>query len=244
MTQAMEFPLVITTAFAPKSDVPYLALKQGDVRNQATIYSIVWWLCKSNFSKILVVDTTGYDAIASTLENLAVCCGKTLEYIAVENDYQAVSKFGKGYGEGAALDRAYDQSKILQDCAGFFKCTGKIIVENYLECADFAKTKEFYFDAPRTLKGFVDTRFYFASKDFWLRNLRSAYKNVHDAENVFLEHAYYEAIAKVSRVPFNPIVIRYAGVSGTSGDSYGTTEVRHAVSTIRRRIYALLTRKK
>lgn len=244
MTQAIEFPLVITTAFAPKSDVPYLALKQGDIRNRATIYSIVWWLCKSNFTKIVVVDTTGYDSLAASLQDLAVCCGKTLEYVAIENDYQSVSKFGKGFGEGAALDRAYDRSKILQECTGFFKCTGKIIVENYLECSEFARSKEFYFDAPRTLKEFADTRFYFVAKDFWLRNLRSAYKKVNDFENIFLEHAYYEAIARVSRVPFNPIVIRYAGVSGTSGDSYRTNEFGHTLSTIRRRIYALVKRQK
>ena len=244
MTEALEFPRVIPTAFAPRSDVPYVGLKQGDLRNRATLYSIVWWLCQSNFNKIVVVETTGDASLAPSLQTTAAACGKTLEFLAIDNDHASVARYGKGFGEGFAMDRAYDRSRLLQECSGFFKCTGKIVVENYLECVDFARDKQFYFDAPRTLPNFVDTRFYFATRAFWLQNLRYAYTHVDDPGNVFLEHAYFEAIAKVGPVPFNPIVFRYAGVSGTSGEFYSSDRYQHLFRTIRRRAYGYATRKK
>lgn len=242
MTEALEFPLVIPTAFAPRSDVPYVGLKQGDLRNRATVYSIAWWLCQSNFDKIVVVETTGDASLASSLQTLAAACGKTLEFHAIDNDHASVARRGKGFGEGFALDRAWDRSQILQQCSGFFKCTGKIVVENYRECIAFARGKQFYFDAPRTLPNFVDTRFYFATRDFWLRNLRYAYKSVDDPGKFYLEHAYFQAIAQVAPVPFNPIVFRYSGVSGTSGDSYRTGDVVQALWTLRRRLFGFVQR--
>jgi hypothetical protein len=216
----MEFPLVITTALAPKSDVPYVALKKGEVRTRETLYSIAWWLCKSEFEKIVIVETTGCDSLSASLTNLAESCGKLLEFVAIENDHEAVARYGKGFGEGFALDAAFDRSAILQGSKGFFKCTGKIVVPNYLACVEQARSRDFFFDAPRSLPNFVDTRFYFVSKEFWNRNLRYAYKDVDDVNGVYLEHVYFKSISRVSAIPFNPVLIRHFGTSGSSGSTY------------------------
>lgn len=239
MNPSIDFPLVITTAFSPKSDVPYLAVHKGDLRTRETVYSIAWWICKSQFQKIVIVEATGCDSLAESLKHLAVACGKQLEYIAVENDYESVARYGKGFGEGFALDIAFDKSNILRNSRGFFKCTGKIIVSNYLACMRQATSKDFYFDAPRDLPNFVDTRFYFVSKEFWMKNLRYSYKNVNDAKGIFLEHAYFKSITQVSTIPFNPVVIRHSGTSGTSGESYHVGFRRYVARVALRRGYGV-----
>jgi hypothetical protein len=92
MNPPIEFPLVITTALSPKSDVPYLAMKKGDLRTRETLYSIAWWIFKSEFEKFVIVETTGCDAIAEPLKSLATACGKSLEFIAVENVRHSTSR--------------------------------------------------------------------------------------------------------------------------------------------------------
>ncbi|MHB8390974.1 MAG: hypothetical protein ACYDBH_15570 [Acidobacteriaceae bacterium] len=239
MNSSIEFPLVITTAFSPKSDVPYLAVKKGDLRTRETVHSIVWWICKSEFERIVIIETTGCDSLAEPLKSLAAACGKQLEYIAVENDYESVARYGKGFGEGFALDMAFDKSSILRDSEGFFKCTGKIIVSNYLACMRQARSKDFYFDAPWDLPNFVDTRFYFVSKEFWMKNLRYSYKDVNDVNGIFLEHVYFNSIARVSTIPFNSVVIRHSGTSGTSGDSYHLSFRKYVARVALRRGYGV-----
>lgn len=237
MSPTIEFPLVITTAFSPNSNVPYVALKKGDVRTRETVYSIAWWICKSDFDKIIVVDSTGDATLSASLTELAGNCGKRLEYIAIQNDDESVARYGKGFGEGFALDSALERSALLAECEGFFKCTGKIIVENYLDCVKHARSRQFYFDLPRGLPNFVDTRFYFTSKSFWEANLRDAYKKVNDPSGVFLENAYYESINKVARIPYNPVVIRLRGLSGTSSETFEIPSLKYRVKTLWRKLY-------
>lgn len=239
---SIEFPLVITTAFSPRSDVPYLALKKGGVRTRETLYSILWWICKSDFDKIVVVDTTADESLSGPLVALARSCGKQLEYIAVENDDECVVRYGKGFGEGFAIDVALGKSSLLMDQSGFFKCTGKVIVENYRECVDQARSKDFYFDAPRGTNRYLETRFYYVSKLFWNANLRDAYRNVNDSKGVFLEHAYYDSIKRVCDIPFNPVVIRFRGISGTVGDVYGSSPAMYLLRRSWRRSYGLFDR--
>ena len=239
MSSVTEFPLVITTALSPPPDVPYLALKKGKTRTRETLYSIVWWICKSEFEKIVIVETTGCDSVSIPLKSIAESCGKLLEFVAVENDNESVSRYGKGFGEGFALDAAFEKSSILQGSEGFFKCTGKIIVPNYMACIRQAKSKEFYFDAPRSLRNFVDTRFYFVSKKFWINNLRYSYKNVNDYKGIFLEHVYFDSIARVGAIPFNPVAIRYCGTSGSSGDTYYVNLRLHIARVVLRRGYGI-----
>lgn len=232
----IDLPLVVTTAFSPKSDVPYLALKKGDLRTRETIYAITWWICRSEFAKIVVVETTGDETLSEPLTALARSCGKRLEYIAIENDNESIARCGKGFGEGYALDIALGKSSILAACEGFFKCTGKIIVENYLDCVEHADSQQFYFDVPRGSSNFVDTRFYFTSKNFWEANLRNAYKKVDDSKGVFLENAYYASIAKVAEIPYNPVVIRLRGVSGTSSETFAIGPVMYRAQTLWRKV--------
>jgi hypothetical protein len=130
----------------------------------------------------------------------------------------------------------------LRDCDGFFKCTGKLIVTNYLDCVRLARSKDFYFDAPRNLPNFVDTRFYFVSKEFWANHVRYSYKNVNDADGLFLEHAYFKSITLVKRIPFNPVVIRYSGTSGTSGGNYQVTPREYVFLVTLRGIHGVYQR--
>jgi hypothetical protein len=237
MIPTIEFPLVITTAFSPKSDVPYVALKKGELRTRETVYSIAWWICRSEFDKFIVVDATGDATLSAPLTELARACGKSLEYIAIQNDDESVARYGKGFGEGFALDSALERSAVFAESKGFFKCTGKIIVDNYLQCVEHAKTKQFYFDFPRGIPNFVDTRFYFTSKSFWEANLRDAYKKVNDPRGVFLENAYYESIRKVAEIPYNPVVIRLRGLSGTSSETFEISSIMYRAQTLWRKLY-------
>jgi hypothetical protein len=226
MSESPKFPLVITTALSPGPGVPYLAVEKGRQRTQETLYSILWWICQSDFTEFVVIDATNDGSLKVPLETLAAACGKKLEFFAAPSDSSLVIRYGKGYGEGMALETVFDESQILRGAMGFFKCTGKLIVLNYQACVRQAMHRDFFFDAPRNLPKFVDTRFYFASKDFWNKHLRAAYRAVNDPAGKFLEHAYFDAITQAANIPFNPVVIRYSGVSGTSGHRYDISE-RH-----------------
>ena len=200
MSPKIEFPLVITRRFPRNAEVPYVALKKGEHEHwRNRLYAIIWWICKSDFDKIIVVDTTDDAALSESLTVLAQSCGKRLEYIAIQNDDESVARFGKGIGEGFALDARWKDLRYWENARDFSNVQGKIIVENYLDCVEQAKSKAVLFRCSPRPSNFVDSRFYFTSKAFWEANLRDAYKKVNDPRGVYLENAYYESIRKGSR---------------------------------------------
>lgn len=215
-----------------------VSLKDTNSRIRLTIDSIEKWLVISPDLYIVICDGSNYDFSKVVRERFP---NAYIECLFFENSIDLVKLHGKGYGEGEIVKYALLHSRFLNESEYFAKCTGKLWVENFhdcLQCWNGAFVCKGYFPHVFSFKKtefeYVDTRFYLATKSFYLKNLDSAYLNIEEKVGHSLEHCFRDVIIKnkYKKILFNiPPVI--CGVGGGSGTYYKNSFKRRIKELIR-----------
>lgn len=233
-------PLLITTAI--EATAPLTKMSDPGERLVATLRAIEKWLQVDNVDAIVAVDGSNFE-FGEQLRALGKASRKHIEFLRFRVDEQRTRAQGKGYAEGEIVAHALSQSATLRDSQYFAKCTGKLWVENYSRCLGaFAGSFQCAVNGKWEIET-LDTRIYFASREFWLKQLAEAHLRVDDANGYFLEHSYLDRLREIGyrgvTLAVPPIVLGRSG----SGDfeyprmssyRYWSRRMRYAVF---RRIY-------
>ena len=206
--------LLITGCITPNSDVPLLALKDMDNRRKQYLESIIFFLTKSNLSKIVFCDNSNSPKDDKIYE-IAKKKGKDFEWLSFMGNSEEVINKGKGYGEGEIIKYAISNSSIIKNCETIIKVTGRLIVKNLNTCLFYFSNKYSYFDFH---KDFVETKCYFIRKDVYEAKLLSVQYEVDDKNGYYLEHAMYDNLRKDRSIRQIPIYLNIIGQSGSTGE--------------------------
>jgi hypothetical protein len=116
-----------------------------------------------------------------------------VEQIHFAQDAARVSLLGKGYAEGKLIEFALENSRLLAQEEGFFKCTGKIFCRNFqniIALIQHHKLQGLFWQVYelRKLWAFLDARFFYTSAAFFKENLAAEYALSNDTEKKFVEN--------------------------------------------------------
>lgn len=215
--------LIITSSVFVSS--PFTKVIDSSIREKQYVDSILYYLNNSNIKQIIVCDNSGFDYSNYNFETIALLKHKNIEILTFKGEFEAISKFGKGFGEGEIIKYVLNNSNLIQNSTAYFKVTGRIIVKNINKIIKFTGTNQNYFNLiqtkPTLLENRVDTRLYYCQKSTYINSLYNSYKDVNDPNGYYLEHAFYAALKrdKVSYTDFK-IIPDFRGVSGSTGISY------------------------
>jgi hypothetical protein len=233
-------PLLITTAI--EVTAPLTKMSDPKQRLEATLIAFEHWLRVDSVETIVVVDGSDFE-YGDQLRELGKTSHKRIEFLRFRADDQRTKAKGKGYAEGEIVAHALSRSETLRGCDYFAKCTGKHWVENYSHClAAFDGKFQCAVNGKWEIET-LDTRIYFASREFWLKELAKAHLRVDDTNGYFLEHSYLDRLREIGyrgvTLAVPPIVLGRSG----SGDfdyprmssyRYFSRRLRYAIF---RRIY-------
>jgi hypothetical protein len=112
-----------------------------------------------------------------------------VEQIHFAQDAARVSLLGKGYAEGKLIEFALENSRLLAQEEGFFKCTGKIFCRNFqniIALIQHHKLQGLFWQLYHLGKlwAFLDARFFYTSAAFFKENLATGYALSNDMESL------------------------------------------------------------
>ena len=188
--------------------------------------------------KIVLAENSGWPK-ESVLAKLHTSQSVEIEYIALGTE-DFVQEKGKSYNELLMMDRAIEQSRIIQEAKGFFKLTGRFPILNALklieEAERWGKRHEglrFYGDCKDhrvfdwlglKINGHVgESRYYAVSVDFWNEHFRGRYIDMNDYEGRIVEYLILDVIRKTKCE--QGVHCRYctqARFTGSGGHSLGS----------------------
>lgn len=209
-----------------------------------TLESIERWLSIVPSIRLVVCDNSGFDFSQAVKERFPNADIENIFFVA---DTNLVKYHGKGYGEGEIIKYALQNSNYLKQADFFAKCTAKLWVENFNECLNewngrFLCKATFLnvFSIKKTQFNHIDTRFYLANKDFYLKYLLTAHLDLGGTTGMSIEDRFRDVILmnKMNRVIFNsPPVI--GGVGGGTGKYYNTRLSKKIKEILRSRLVKL-----
>lgn len=219
-----------------------VALTDTQERIRLTIESIAQWLKIDPALQIVVCDGSNHDFSGLVRERFP---SAAIECLFFENDQERVRQYGRGYGEGEIVRHALNHSRFIADAGCFAKCTAKLWVDNFLECAaDWngrlrLKAVFLHVFSPlrKTELAYIDTRFYITSCESYRRYFETAHHQIkkdlgHGLEECFrdvlLQHHLKGALLTVL-----PVI---CGVGGGTGVYYRNTLKRQLKERLRLRL--------
>ncbi len=225
-----------------------VVLKNPSERLLFTLESIDHWLNISPNIRLVICDGSAYDFSPILLEKYPQAMAENrIECLSFMNDAERVSIFGKGYGEGEIIQHALHHSEMLKKETEFCKCTGKLWVDNFLEClaefnGQFLCQAYFsnVFSFKKTRLEYVDTRFYIANIEFYRQHFSELHHQVgghfqSSIEDVFKEKIIQENLLGCLFKKF-PLV---RGVGGGSGKYYKSSFIRRNKDRLRLKLVQL-----
>jgi len=205
-------------------DVPSTSLTNIQLRLSQYLSSISYAIDHySKITHIVFCENTGFHYDYSGLKKRARLQGKQLEILSFKGDYSSIKLKGKGYGEGEIISYALKNSEIVRSCSVFYKLTGRVIIRNmdrvitktsFENAFDYHQGKIYNRE-----KDHIETIFFKANKDFYLKYLNDSYLEVDEGRFIYLEHLFYWRLKKLKLNSF-PIYPRISGQSGTTGKLY------------------------
>jgi hypothetical protein len=211
-------PLLITSAIQVAA--PGTKLADPAERLELTLKGIELWLKNTAIDSMVVVDGSGFD-YSRQLRELRLDSKKEIEFLCFQNNVALVKLKGKGYGEGEIVLHALTHSRILSSARYFAKCTAKLYVKNYGKCLAAFDNKFMCGVYGHNRIRCLDTRFYLASRDFWLEHFSQAHLQVDDPKGYYLEHSYLDRLrydrVKGFTLPVPPLI---EGRSGSDNVEY------------------------
>ena len=194
--------LLLTGTIAPKNDVPLLKVKDPLARYAQYKETIMQYIQNSHFDQIIFCENSGYkipdqDFLSATAKKHK----KNIEILQFEGNKN--TRQGRWWWESEILEYAIKNSVLLQSAKNFYKITwryrctniNKILQENKDKDICFCKmmpsVKNCIHTSTYTM---INTALFKTTKKFFEQYLVGAGDEVHDDQNIFLEHIYYHRI--------------------------------------------------
>jgi hypothetical protein len=211
--------VLITTATNPPEGVFVLEMTNVAKRKMTAKAAVLFWAA-SGVKKIVIADATG-QILLDQSEVLAVNqMGVEVEQIHYLQDNDLVLRKGKGYGEGALIKFAMQNSVLLEKASSFFKCTGKVYCRNFPEIFNMIEKNNIQEIFWREIfNNAIDTRFFYSSKEFAEKFLIPAYENIDDRNNLCTENCVFE-LAENQLTKGTSIRPLLSGFSGSEDQPY------------------------
>jgi hypothetical protein len=183
--------IILTAAVKPSQSV---AINDRAERLLQYCQSIRRWIVESPMDRIIVVEGSGTPIVTDELRSLAREHKKTLEEQVMDLS-SVVLQYGRGRGEALMFDAVVP---TLPD-GTWFKCTGRLYVENVRECLEGSTpvAMQKCSDTPAHLS--CDTRFFKCTREYYLREL-APLTSLIDAGDNFIEKVY-PAIGQLGAMP-------------------------------------------
>lgn len=213
--------VLITTANNPPADVPFLEMKNPDIRMIAAKAALYFWVAQG-IGQIVLADATATNLLSEYEVAEINKLHTRIEQISYEQASDDVVERGKGYGEGKIIEYAINNSELLAHEESFFKCTGKVYVRNFPYVVEVIKANNIsslfwkHMDDSLEEKNWADCRFYYTSKDFAKNHLIPAYLKTHDINKSACEHYVYKALKSNMKAVkgSRPLITGYSGNTG------------------------------
>ena len=203
-----------------------VALTDTNERLRLALESVREWLKIDPTLSLVLCDGSGFDfgpAVQKQFPDARIEC------LYFQNDVGKVLAQGRGYGEGEIVRFAVEHSRLIADAGCFAKCTSKLWVENFSDCAGQWNGRlllkgvfENVFSLKRpTQLWHIDTRFYIASIEMYRRYLIDAHQVIQKDQGYGLEECFRDVLQRESLqhvlLSVAPVI---CGVGGGTGVYY------------------------
>jgi hypothetical protein len=236
----MDVPALLLTSSAIPFDSS-VKLIDPSLRIKHTLESIEQWLKIAPEIQIVVCDGSNYDFTQIVRTRFP---GARIECLYFNNDQTLVAHHGKGYGEGEIIKYAIHHSAVIQRSGYFAKCTGKLWVNSFWQCLEewngrFMCAAHFkdVFSLKKTRLAYIDTRFYLAEKDFYLKYFNDAHLGLGGPCGYSIEDSFRDIVLdkQLQGVLFKRTP-EVDGVGGGSGTYIKNNTRRRLKSALRLRL--------
>ena len=211
--------VLITTALHPPDGIFCLAMTDIAKRRITSKGAVFFWSALG-IKKIVVADATGQVLLDSSEVRMLNQIGVEIEQIYYVQNHDLVIERGKGYGEGALIKFALENSRLLEEEVSFFKCTGKVYCRNFMDIFEFIDKNHIKNIFWRyVLEEAMDTRFFYVSKEFCRDVLLPVYENINDREHVTAEVSIFKMASEtlVKGTLTRPLL---SGFSGSANEPH------------------------
>lgn len=204
--------VLLMTATIDPGPTPTLTLRDPEIRLRHYVMALALWCRKGPFDRIVFCENSGKGHLLSAAIK-SVKGQKNVELLTFEGN-QGSWEFGKGFGEGGILDRAFAESSFIREAGMVWKATGRIYVDNASELAEVHQK-----DA--LVMNHEDTRFFKVRQDLFKVLLQPTHQQINDHRGTSIEVAYRRVLAPlvgsggISRFHEQP---RYIGQDAGSGN--------------------------
>lgn len=127
--------VVLTATFVP-GKTPFVAIGDETERKWQYFCALLCWLRDPRVGAVVFCENSGTTYDFSGFTEFARREGKRLEVLTFDGNAES-ARLGKGFGEGRILEHALHHSGALRDSPGFYKCTGRVYVENFPQLSTF-----------------------------------------------------------------------------------------------------------
>jgi hypothetical protein len=214
--------LLITTAVSPPEGVQFLKLNSHVDRLVATKAAIYFWML-SGIHNIVIADAT--DTIILNDEDLkfAQSLNLNIEQLKYNQNINDILIRGKGYGEAKLLEYTFQESFILKSSLNFFKCTGKLFINNFDQILNLINSHNFNSLFWRWGDGiynfthdYVDTRFYYSNINFYFDNILPLLLQTDERTSNNHERQAFKAVNQTHKngPHLRPVIVGYGGGGG------------------------------
>lgn len=238
--------LIVTACVNPSNHIANIAIRDENIRLEQYLYALDFFVELNSITDIIFCDNSDAKVDYSNLVNKAIKKGKQLEILQFSQDMSRGGERGKSYGELCIMDYILKNSVLLPKYSGFYKVTGRLIVENFeniLKKNKNINTSKFVFLGNPINKSSkkIDTRFYYMTTFDLKKLIKSLYGIVDESKGFTLERSFYEGISMLE-LPFEmlPIYPKYIGISGSTGVDYSKakfTKIKLIIKNILIRFY-------
>lgn len=216
-----------------------VSLSKPEERLHFSMQSIAKWLAIDPQLPLVLCDGSNFDFTPVVAERFP---GAHVEYLKFENNQELVRRLGRGYGEGEIVRFALEHSQRIRKAGCFTKCTSKLWVDNYLECARGWNGKQLFkgvfsnvFSINRPVHfDYLDTRFYMISTEEYREYYSDAHLHIDIQNGENLEESFLKIFLKenITESLFSvaPVI---QGVGGGIGFSYDNSFRRRTKEDIR-----------
>ncbi|MBT8548823.1 hypothetical protein G6688_07880 [Polynucleobacter paneuropaeus] len=173
----LNYPILVTSAITPPQDFSALAMQDANMRMATTKASIFFWV-GLGVKEIVVVDSTLTRILNSDDQNMLKALGVFCEEISFKQDNDKVRELGLGFAEGNLIKFGVDNSRLISESGGFFKCTGKVFCRNFQNILNLIISKKLsniFWQRFPEIPDLAETRFFFSSVDAFNRYILPCY---------------------------------------------------------------------
>ncbi|WP_033151993.1 hypothetical protein [Pseudobutyrivibrio ruminis] len=219
-----DYVLFLTGTINTNDNVPFLTVKDNNIRRQQYIDALRFYITKCNVKKILFCENSG-EPCPDEVKALAKKKDIDFEWLTFIGDIGGTVDIGKSFGEAELMDFAMNNSRLLEENDYFIKTTGRLIIRNINQVVSLVSSKRNYFVTfGKDVLEKVDTRFFALNVETFKKYFSRPYNKKINIKSNSIESMYPEIIRNESiPVVSLPIQICFEGISGGYGLPYTTT---------------------